>query len=281
MEVKMADVSAVIEKWYKRIGFPERYDDEFYQALGEISIDPETSIETYDLKCEDGRKNLLSFLYMCETLSKKYAEKGIDDGILLATVRDILLWTNAWSEVKGEMYLGELPWLEYHMKMKLFRIGRLQFCHTMAGKAYPELGITEADGTLDVHIPADGRLDICECRRSLDMAREFYRKYFPEAHYTYFNCHSWLLDPTLKKYLPEESNIIGFGEMFDRIRNDESLALLRYIFRWDVRSREMLEGITPTSGFSARIKEAALGGETFYETLGIIKKGDNFVAFDG
>lgn len=270
----MTDVSKVIEKWYKRIGFPERYDGEFYRALGEISIDPETSIETYDLKCEDGRKNLLSFLYMCESLSKKYAEKGIGDEILLATVRDILLWTDAWSEVKGEMYLGELPWLEYHMKMKLFRIGRLQFCHTVAGKAYPEQGITEADGTLDVHIPADGRLDICECRRSLDMACEFYRKYFPEAQYTYFNCHSWLLDPTLKKYLPEESNIVRFGEMFDRIRNDESTALLRYIFRWDVRSREMLEGITPTSGFSARIKEAALGGETFYETLGIIRVGE-------
>ena len=261
----------VIEKWYKRIGFPEKYDGEFYKALSKIYVPPETSIETYDLKCEDGKKNLLSFLYMCEALSERYAEAGIPDEILDGTVRDIRLWTDSWSEVKGELYLGELPWLEYHMKMKLFRIGRLQFCHTMAKRAYPKLGISEDDGTLDVHIPADGRLDIDECRRSFAAAREFYAEYFPVAGYTYFNCHSWLLDPTLKKYLGPDSNIIRFGDMFERVRDDESLALLRYIFRWDVRGTDMLKDIEPTSGFSAKIKEAAIGGEVFHETMGIIK----------
>ena len=265
-------VSSIIEKWYKRIGFPEKYDAEFYSALQEVYVSPDTDIETYDDKSVDGKRNFLSLLYMCQALSEKYAKKRIPDAVLDATLKDIRIWTELWSEIKGELFLGQVFWLKYHLTMKLFRIGRLQFCHTMAGKAYPEHGISEHDGTLDVHIPADGRLDIEECGRSFEAARKFYAEYFPEKQYTYFNCHSWLLDETLKKYLPKESNIIRFGDMFERISSDVSDDLFRYIFRWDVKSRELLTSHTPTTRFGSIIKEAAMKGEEFHSTLGIIKK---------
>lgn len=261
-----------IIKWYKRIGFPEKYDAEFYKALDEIEIPDDTSIDTYDETSADGKKNFLSLLYMCEVLSERYAEKGIPDGILDATVKDIRIWTDIWSEIKGELFLGQVFWLKYHLTMKLFRIGRLQFCHTMADKEYPEHGIKKSDGTLDVHIPADGRLDPDECRHSFSAAIEFYEKYFPEVQYTYFNCHSWLLDDTLKKYLPPESNIIKFGDMFERISSEEAYDLFRYIFRWNIKNRELLADFEPTSRFGATIKDAAMKGEKFYNTLGIIRR---------
>jgi len=266
------DTRDVIVKWYKRIGFREEYDAEFYKALDEIEVPADTSIDTYDEKSVEGKKNFLSLLYMCEALSRGYVEKGIPEEILDETVKDIRIWTDLWSDIKGELFLGQVFWLKYHLTMKLFRIGRLQFCHTMAGKAYPEYGIHETDGTLDVHIPADGRLDADECRRSFTMAKEFYEKYFPEKQYTYFNCHSWLLDETLKKYLPPESNIIKFGDLFERISNDVADDLFRYIFRWDVKNRELLADHTPVSRFGAVIKEAAMCGEEFHNTLGIILK---------
>ena len=271
---KLPSPRDVIVKWYKRIGFSEKYDSEFYAALDEIEIPADTSIDTYDEKCVDGKRNFLSLLYMCEALSVLYAEKGIPDEILDETVKDIRIWTDIWSDIKGELYLGQVFWLKYHLTMKLFRIGRLQFCHTMAGKAYPEYGIKETDGTLDVHIPADGRLDIDECRRSLAMAEEFYAKYYPEKQYTYFNCHSWLLDETLKKYLPPDSNIIRFGDMFERISSDVADDLFRYIFRWNVKNRELLADFTPNSRFGQTIKDAAMTGEVFHNTLGIIKAGN-------
>lgn len=258
--------------WYKRIGFSEKYDAEFYEALDGIEIPDDTSIDTYDEKSVDGKKNFLSLLYMCEALSERYAERGIPDEILDATVKDIRIWTDLWSEIKGELFLGQVFWLKYHLTMKLFRIGRLQFCHTMAEKEYPEYGIKNTDGTLDVHIPADGRLDPDECRRSFSAAIEFYEKYFPEAQYTYFNCHSWLLDETLKKYLPPESNIIKFGDMFERISSEEAYDLFRYIFRWNIKNRELLADFEPTSRFGAVIKDAAMKGEKFYNTLGIIER---------
>ena len=262
----------IIVKWYKKIGFSEKYDTEFYAALDGIYISEDTSIETYDEKSVDGKKNFLSLLYMCEALSNGYAEKGIPDEILDATLKDIRIWTDLWSDIKGELFLGQVFWLKYHLTMKLFRIGRLQFCHTMAEKEYPEYGIKKTDGTLDVHIPADGKLDIDECRRSFAMAKEFYEKYYPEKQYTYFNCHSWLLDRTLKKYLSPESNITRFGDMFERISDDVADDLFRYIFRWDIKNRELLAEHTPTSRFGVIIKEAAMNGEEFHSTLGIIRK---------
>ena len=62
---------AIIEKWYKTLSFPTEYDTEFYKALDEIEISPDTKIDTYDIDCPDGKKNLLACLYMCEAEAEK------------------------------------------------------------------------------------------------------------------------------------------------------------------------------------------------------------------
>lgn len=134
----------------------------------------------------------------------------------------------------------------------------------------PEFDVKNGDNALEVHIPAGDRLDICECEKSFAAAKEFFAKYFPDFKYTVFTCHSWLLDPTLKKYLSENSNIIKFGDTWTRIANDDSNALISYIFSWDA-NEENLSDMTPPSNFAKRVKDAILGGETFHETLGVIK----------
>ena len=67
---------------------------------------------------------------------------------------------------------------------------------------------------LDVHIPEGAPLDRQACLQSYQMAREFYRRTFPDYSYSGFICKSWLLDPELEKILPEESNIIQFQREF-------------------------------------------------------------------
>lgn len=71
------DTRAIVEKWYKKIGFDTRYDKEFYDSLEKISVDASARVEDYDLECQDGKKNLLYFLYFCDELERKYIEKGI------------------------------------------------------------------------------------------------------------------------------------------------------------------------------------------------------------
>ena len=47
-----------------------------------------------DLSSTDGKRNLLSMLFMCESLAEKYRERGIGEAVLLATLSDLVIWTN-------------------------------------------------------------------------------------------------------------------------------------------------------------------------------------------
>ncbi len=52
------------------------------------------------------------------------------------------------------------------------------------------------------------------CDRSLERAREFFARCYPEERYAIATCHSWLLDPQLQERLPPASNILRFQRRF-------------------------------------------------------------------
>ena len=80
--------------------------------------------------------------------------------------------------------------------------------------------LEEGDGVLGVHIPAGGAwpgwggLAPGGVRDSFDRAGEFFPRYFPERPMAAFSCATWLLDPQLRDYLPESSNIVRFQRFF-------------------------------------------------------------------
>lgn len=264
-------VYPMLEKWYKKLNFPKIYDEDFYKALQQITISDAISVERYNTDWEDGKRNLLSFLYFCETLSQFYTAKGIPEDILLDSLQDIVTWTNVWSDMKGTLYLGELSWLSRHLQGMLFKLGRLQFCMATAEEDIPAYGITKGENVMEIHIPRGGKLDLQEVQESIEQAKVFFAKYFPEFSYRCFTCHSWLLDDTLKKYLPKESNILQFGDLFDKISTENSNALLRYLFRWDTTEINLPDAVCKSS-LSQKIKKAVLEGEQFHEVLGVIPK---------
>ena len=147
----------------------------------------------------------------------------------------------------------EQGWLERHLSMKLFKLGRLQFSPGKAEMDIPALGITKGDPMMEIHIPAVGPLDQEECLKSIERAKEFFAKYDPDYQYRYFTCHSWLLDTSLKQLLGETSNIIRFQNMFAVLHEEKSDAILRYVFRWDC-TREMLPQMTCSSGFAKKVR---------------------------
>lgn len=265
------EVKTVIKGWYERLHLPKEYKAEFEKALATTPISDAIEINTYNTDEPDGKRNLLSYLFMCEALKNRYAEKGIDEQILLDTLSDIGIWLDVWTELKGELYLGELSWLRRHLEMRLFRLGRLQFCMAECEHDCPEYNLKKGDPIIEVHIPADGPLTPAECERSLAQAREFFAKYYPDYDYRCFTCHSWLLDPTLGKLLSEDSNIIRFQKMFENAANDPSDSILRYVFKWNTNARN-LKYAPVFSSFAASVKKEFLSGTQFYETLGVIKK---------
>ena len=261
----------IIEKWYKNLKFDSKYDTEFYEALRTIEIPADTSIKTYNLDSTDGKKNLLAFLYMCEALQRKYAEHGISDEILLDTLSDIVRWCDEWSQIKGELYLGEIGWLSRSMNFYLFKIGRLQYCIHSVTEGFTKFGMKMGESFIGVHIPPTGPLKIEDVKKSLDMAREFFAQYFPEMQYSYFSCLTWLLDDTLKELLPQDSNILMFAELFTIVDNAPSDAILHYVFD-HATNRENVGSKECTSSFARKVKSAIQDGKVFYQPRGLIAK---------
>jgi hypothetical protein len=266
----MKNARDIIKKWYERLGFRKEYDEEFHKALESAEIPESLTVGTLDTKREPSCENLLYVLYLCEEVEEEYRKMGIPEDILLDTLRDITVWTDTWTGVKGYLALGQLDWLSHHLKLNLFKLGRLQFYRLCKAKdTVPEVGVTAGDAVIDIHIPATGRLDIDECKKSLEQSKVFFRKYYPDFDFKCFACHSWLLDDTLKKYLPADGNIIRFGNMFTKTKADPDFALVRYMFEWDT-TVENLPTRVPKTGAARKIKEAILSGEQCHATQGYI-----------
>lgn len=261
----------IIQKWYALLEFPTEYDAEFAAALASYEIPADVTIETYDLRSTDGKRNLLTFLYLCEAVQQKADARGIPHEIVVETLKDIVIWTKVYTDMKGELYLGELGWLCIHMNFTMFRLGRLQFRMSKAFRDMPEAGIVKGDNVMEIHIPRGGKLTPSECEASLNWAREFFAAYFPEFSYTCFTCNSWLLDEDLKAFLPEKSNIIRFGDLFTRVYAKELNCLLSSVFTDDT-TEENLASAVCTSTFAQKVKDAVLSGKKFHMTLGFIPK---------
>ena len=263
------DTKPIIEKWYRVLQFPAAFDVPFYEALNRISVSPSATLDGYDLDSDDGKQNLLAFLYFCEQTYRKAAALNIPESVMIDTFRDIVVWTAYHTERTGGLYLGELHWLSLHLNMKLFRLGRLQFCMWHAFRAIPEAGISEGDPTLEIHIPRGGKLAIEECEASIALAKVFFARFFPDFAYRGMTCWSWLLDDKLRNYLSETSNIVRFGNLFTKTYCEEHNALLKYVFSPGT-TEENLAGAVCVSDFARRIRDAVLAGEQFHETLGFI-----------
>lgn len=118
-------------------------------------------------------------------------------------------------------------WLTHHFRGELYQLGRLQFERSRAGRHTAEVltaaGLDTEEGgpCLSVHIPDFlGPLSPAACDRSLARAREFFALHYPEERHQAVVCHSWLLDPQLREYLPARSNIVRFQERFRVLRED-------------------------------------------------------------
>ncbi len=264
-----ADVPSIIENYYKKIGFNKAFDGEFHEALESIKISDAISIEDYNLKETDGKRNLLSFLFLCKNTEEEYVKKGISREILYDTLSDLAIWTEIWSRKKGELYLGELIWLSLHLKARLFKLGRLQFCLGKSEFDIPHHNISKGDNVIEVHIPSNGEpLTYDACVKSFSKARAFFADYFPDFDYKCFTCHSWLLDSSLKEILKSDSNILKFQTMFKLIKEEKSNAILNYVFEWGTRPED-IKNASCTSSFAENVKKRVLSGKSFYVGFGI------------
>ncbi len=157
----------------------------------------------------------------------RYEQKGISEEIYIDTLSDIRVWAYNYRRVHGTLGLSELNWVEGSTSLERFKLGRLQY-NFFEFKSDPKYTVPDGlkDGVklLEVHIQQDGPFNDELCGESIELAKKFYREFFPEYDFKGFICHSWLLSPGLSQVLPETSNIIKFGKRFtvidDQKEND-------------------------------------------------------------
>ncbi|WP_108999994.1 acyltransferase domain-containing protein [Streptomyces rishiriensis] len=154
-----------------------------------------------------------------------HRERGIPDDVSRHTLADVgrcVAWHRRWHGTGGLL----IPqWLTLHFHGELYQLGRLQFQRGRIGRrtgaSIAAAGLPQAPGDhgLSVHVPDFmGPLTPQAVERSLTLARAFFARHYPEETYSVATCASWLLDPQLKRRLPNDSNIVRFQERFHPVR---------------------------------------------------------------
>lgn len=156
-----------------------------------------------------------------------HRERGIPPEISRRTLADLGRQMAVYRRRYGRAGVQSPRWLAPHFRGELYQLGRLQYERARLGRhdapVIAAAGLDAAPGMpcLSLHIPDfQGPLTPSACDRSLALAREFFALHFPEERPEAVLCHSWLLDPQLKRYLPARSNIVRFQERFRVARED-------------------------------------------------------------
>ena len=245
----------LIEKWYRKLSFPQYFDEEFYGALKKIAIPDTISADNYDENCQDGKRNLLTALFLAEKLSELYQKKGLSEDVLLDSLQDVLTYTHIFSDLKNELALGRMDWILKILKGEIICFKRLQFSLELSLVDIPEKGVKTGDKVLRCYIPRGGKLTQDSVRSSMEKAKEFFGDFTVVVT-------SWLLDDSLAELLPQNSNILTFQTLFETVKKEESDAILRFVFRWNT-NRFNVKFLSSYNDFSANVKQAVLSGKKF------------------
>lgn len=165
------------------------------------------------LKTKSPMMRLAVILFLAHKAKRKYDEMGIPERIYYDTMSDIKIW----SDKCGDKGLKNYGWLQNHVKLELFRLGRLQFqLYECKNKTlnYNKLPFSYGDKLIYIHIPEGEKLCRDKCVESLLIADIFFSKFFPEYEYIYFFCESWLLFEGNREFMSADSNIVKFMSLF-------------------------------------------------------------------
>lgn len=164
-----------------------------------------------------------AYLALIGPVRTYHRDHGVPDAVSWATLADLGRNLAVDRRMRGEGWPVMQSWLTLHVRGGLYELGRLQH--------------HRGDGVIDLHIPESGPLTPEAVDASLDQARVFFPRCFPAERYTAFACGSWLLDPQLREYLPEDSNIVRFQQRFELEPYEQPEGLdpdveaLRFVFR--------------------------------------------------
>lgn len=129
------------------------------------------------------------------------------------------------------------------------------------------------DSVISVHIPACVDLSNQNVQDSYKEYVQIHKKCFPDFAANAFVCFSWLLDPQLRCFTKEDSNIIKFQSQFMRIPNKSTgRAVFPFLFRKGFRYSPVadeLEKMPENTSLQRAVKKFYLEGNYIHEPGGV------------
>lgn len=223
----------------------------------------------------------LSLIYaFLPTVWDRYKEKNLPEEIFWDTMTDIKIWIDDHRARTDEDGVYELHWLMHHMNLNIFKVGRLQYQKLIWYFKTPYnkngIGIKFGDKFINMHIPRGAKLDYDECVKSLDMAKDFFATYFPEFPNNKYACHSWLLYPGNKNFMPEGCNILKFASLYDIIEeNEDPESAYLWLYGKKFKNSELIKNRKETGSYG-HIDELPQKTSLQKSTIDFIKNGGIF-----
>ena len=178
---------------YTRQGLDALYQKDFEEALLPARSQAAEIYRADTLRWSgDPKTDLLAALLWSQKLLNDYQRHQLPDEVFYHTINDIGRWASEYWSYSGKIGLAESAWLTNHLTLRLFQLGRLQFCMEPADFSAPAFGLEPGEPLVSVHICRGGSLDPAACDTSFARARAFFPKHFPAYAFRFFSCHSWL-----------------------------------------------------------------------------------------
>lgn len=140
-------------------------------------------------------------------------------------------------------------------------------------KSYPksewELFLSPDQDVINVHIPRNTDISPDKVRLAYREALEITKKTYPEHSPIAFTCSSWLMDPTLKEILGEDSRIAQFSKPYLRAPNKSAgKEIFSFVFRPSDAAN--LNSLPENTRLERRLKEMYLSGKYVYAYMGMM-----------
>lgn len=161
---------------YTRQGLDALYQKDFEEALLPALSQAAEIYRADTLRWSgDPKTDLLAALLWSQKLLNDYQRHQLPDEVFYHTIDDIGRWASEYWSYSGKIGLAESAWLTNHLTLRLFQLGRLQFCMEPADFSAPAFGLEPGEPLVSVHICRGGSLDPAACDTSFARARAFFQ----------------------------------------------------------------------------------------------------------
>ena len=209
---------------------------------------------------EDHMKMLACMLQASANAYAVYRERGVDDGIYVATMKCYTRFLNETHQMTGRYDFDRYGWTGRQAGCHLFRIGQLEY----------EISPRADRVTIEIHIPSDADFSPAAVEESLKQARAFFARYDPQLSHCAYCCRSWLLDRQLRGMLGKDSHILSFQNRFTIFDEGEAGA---DVLRWLFQTQETCyEALPERTSLQRKVKMHLLSGGVIRNAGGILCK---------